>query len=158
MLLRLLFLLLVVGLAEAALLFWLVQEAGFFTTIAIVLVAGLAGAALAKRQGFRAWSAIRADLTAGHPPADSVIDGLMILVAGLLLALPGLITDIVAILFLIPRVRARLRRPLLSYLGRRISLRFRGFAARASGRGQVIEAEFRRADAPVIEDYRGARR
>lgn len=154
MLLRLLLLLIAVAVVEAVILVFLVRETGFLATIAVVLVAGLVGAVLAKRQGFRAWTAIRADLAAGRPPAQSVVDGLLVLVAGLLLALPGLLTDIAAILLLIPPVRRRLRAPLLAYLAGRISVRLRGFAARASGQGEVIDAEFRRTDAPAIEDRR----
>lgn len=152
MLLRLLLILGITAVAEVALLVWLVDQTGLLATVAILLLAGLIGTALAKRQGFRAWSAIRADLAAGRPPATAVVDGAMVLFAGVLLLLPGLITDVCGILLLIPRVRAALRGPLLAWLSRRIGMRFRSLASRATGQGEIIDAEFRRADAPLLDD------
>lgn len=153
MLLRLLCILGITAVAETVVLVALVRQTGFLATVAILLAAGLLGTALAKRQGFRAWTAIRGDLAAGRPPGNAVLDGAMVLFAGLLLLLPGLLTDVCGILLLIPRVRAALRPALLAYLSRRIGGRLQSLASRASGQGEVIDAEFRRADAPLIEDH-----
>lgn len=154
MLPRLLILLLITAVAEAAVLVWLVKRAGFFETIAILLAAGFVGTLLARWQGLRAWRAIRADIAAGRPPAAGVVDGVLVLLAGLLLLLPGLLTDLCGILLLVPQVRALVRPALLASLTRRLSVRFRDFATRSGGRGEIIDAEFRRADAPGLEDRR----
>jgi len=152
MLFRFLFLLFVAAAAEVALLIFLMSRAGFFPTVAILLIAGLVGAVLARRQGLRAWRAIRDDLAARRAPAVSVVDGLLVLLAGLLLAFPGLISDLCGILLLVPQVRAALRPAFTGWLSRRVSLRVRNFSTRPPGQGEVIDAEFRRADAPALED------
>lgn len=152
MLLRILVLILLAATAEVAVLYVLAREAGFFPTVAILIGAGLLGAVLVRRQGFRAWAAVRSDIAAGRPPTASVVDGVLVLVAGLLLAFPGLLTDVFGILLVIPGIRAALRPVALAWFASRVSLRFRSFASRASGRGEVIDAEFRRADAPAIDD------
>ena len=153
MLLRLLLLFTLVPLAELALLVWLTQQTSLLTTVLLVLVTGFIGAALAKWQGFRAWNAVRSDLNSGRLPTTSILDGVIILIAGALLVSPGLITDACGFLLLVPPVRRAARARLFDYLRRRVSVRFESFAARAGGltSGDVIDAEFRRADATPIE-------
>jgi UPF0716 protein FxsA len=154
MLLRILLLLILLSLAEVALLVWLSLKTSILTTVAIVLLAGFVGAALARWQGFKAWKAIRADLDAGRLPAVSVVDGVLVLLAGVFLAMPGLISDACGILLLLPPVRAAARVWLLNDFKRRMTARFGHLAARAGyPGGEVIDAEFRRADAAPIEHH-----
>ncbi|MGC1276192.1 MAG: FxsA family protein [Planctomycetaceae bacterium] len=150
MFIRLLLLFILVAAAELAILVWLAQQTGFLVTVLIILSTGILGAALTRWQGWRAWNAIRGDVAAGRMPAASVIDGVMILVAGAFLLTPGLLSDTCGFLLLLPPVRAVLRRPLLAYVAKRLG----AFKARAGGfaQGEVIDAEFRRADAKPIED------
>ncbi|MBA3313175.1 MAG: FxsA family protein [Planctomycetota bacterium] len=151
---RLLLLFTLVPIVELAILIWLTRQTSVLTTAAIVLSTGFLGAALAKWQGFKAWIAIRSDLAAGRAPAVSVADGVLILFAGAFLLTPGLLTDVVGFSLLVPRVRAALRKRLLDDFRRRVETRVRTFTARAGGfaEGDVIDAEFRRADAPPIEE------
>jgi UPF0716 protein FxsA len=153
MLARLLILFTIVPFVELALLIWFTEQTNLLTTIATVLVTGFAGAALARWQGFKAWNAVRSDLAAGRLPAASIVDGVLILVAGALLVSPGLITDACGFLLLIPRIRAVARGWLVEYFKRRVTVRFESLAARAAGfaPGDVIDAEFRRTDAAPIE-------
>lgn len=156
MLLRLLLLFTLVPIIELVILVWLTKETSLLTTAVIVLSTGFLGAALAKWQGFKAWTAIRQDLAEGRAPATSVADGVLILFAGGLLLAPGLLTDAAGFLLLVPAVRAVIRRRLLDYFRKRIEARFRTFTARAGGfaDGEIIDAEFRRADAAPIEQRR----
>lgn len=84
---------------------WLGAEA----TIALVLLSGFAGAWLARQQGTSVLLRIRENMNMGIPPTGQLIDGLLILVAGIVLLTPGFVTDITGMLLLIPPVRAKLK-------------------------------------------------
>jgi len=144
-----------VPLAELAILVWLTSETGLILTVSIVLATGFIGAAIAKWQGLRAWRAIRAELTSGRVPAATMVDGVLILLAGTLLLAPGLLPDATGLLLLIPAVRHSLRSRLIERFRSRVEARVRTFTARADGvrvQGEVIDAEFRHADISSIED------
>lgn len=85
------------------------QVAGLGNTLAIVILTGFVGAFLARAQGLMVLSQIRRDLAEGRMPAPRLMDGVMILVAGVLLITPGLITDTAGFLLLIPTVRSAIR-------------------------------------------------
>jgi UPF0716 protein FxsA len=82
---------------------------GLGNTIAIVVLTGVVGAFLARAQGMMVMAQIRKDLAEGRMPAPRLIDGTMILVAGVLLITPGLITDTAGFLLLLPPIRASIR-------------------------------------------------
>ena len=156
MFVRLLLLFVLVAGAELAVLVWVAQQTGLLVTVLIIVTTGVVGVALTRWQGVRAWKAIGNDLAAGRAPAASVIDGVMILVAGLLLLTPGLISDTCGFLLLVPRIRAVAGRRLAGFLKGRFGARFKTYVSRPDGfaQGEVIDAEFRRTDAKPIEDRR----
>lgn len=82
---------------------------GYGVTILVLLVISVAGAALAKRQGYAVVARIQDELRFGKMPGDSLIDGAMILAGALLLLTPGYITDTAGLLLLLPPVRRVLR-------------------------------------------------
>ena len=94
---------------ELAVLLKLNEYAGLVNTIAIVIITGFVGAFLARAQGIMVLAQIRRDLAEGRMPAPRLMDGVMILIAGVLLITPGLITDTVGFLLLIPVVRSTIR-------------------------------------------------
>ncbi len=102
MLLGLLFLFTLVPLVELYLLIRLGTYVGAVDTIAIVIGTGVAGGLLAKSQGLAVLDRIRAELNQGRLPAESLLDGLLILIAGTMLITPGLLTDGLGLLLLIP--------------------------------------------------------
>jgi UPF0716 protein FxsA len=114
-------LLIVVPLAELAVMIAVGQWIGIWETIALLLVVSLAGAWLVKRQGLSAWRRIRTEMRAGQVPAAAVLDGALVLIAGALLLLPGFLTDILALCLLVPAVRGFIRR----FGARRITRRVR---------------------------------
>jgi len=79
---------------------------GAFNTIMLVLLTGIIGALLARSQGLLVLSKINRNLQSGIVPAEHMVDGLFILVGGLLLITPGVITDIVGFMFVIPHTRS----------------------------------------------------
>ena len=78
---------------------------GVFNTILIILVTGVFGFYLARLQGFVVVSKIQENLTRGIMPGSELIDGVLILAGGVLLIIPGFITDMLGIFLLIPWTR-----------------------------------------------------
>lgn len=109
MLLRLFLLFTLVPLAELYLLIEVGSYLGALPTIAIVIGTGFAGAYLARLQGFATLARIRENTRQGIVPTDDLLDGVLILVAGVVLLTPGLITDCMGLLLLIPVTRNLLK-------------------------------------------------
>ena len=82
---------------------------GIFNTFLLVIVTGILGAHIARHQGFRVVQSIQNELNNGNMPTEQMIDGAMILVGGLTLLTPGLLTDIFGFLLLIPLTRTLLK-------------------------------------------------
>ena len=105
MLLRLFLLFTLVPVVELALLIRIGGLFGTAPTLLLVIGTGFAGAWLARREGLRAWLAVRDELQGGGLPGESLVHALLILVAGVVLITPGVLTDIAGILLLVPPVR-----------------------------------------------------
>jgi UPF0716 protein FxsA len=114
MLIRLFALFILVPLVELAILLQVGRWIGLWPTVALVVVTGAAGAMLARSQGLRVLRGIRTELSVGQLPSSRLFEGLLVLVGGILLLTPGLLTDVVGFLLLLPasrhRVSAVLRR------------------------------------------------
>jgi UPF0716 protein FxsA len=107
---RLFLLFTLVPLIELAILIKIGQRIGVLETIALIILAGIVGAWLARREGLRVITDIRADLAARRLPHDRLIDALLILIASLMLIFPGVLSDVFAIVLLLPPTRAVVRR------------------------------------------------
>lgn len=142
MLARLALLFVTVPLAELAILVWVGRRMGLLPTVALVVLTGIVGAALARRQGLATLGRFRAALDAGRLPHHELVDGLLILVAGALLLAPGLLTDLTGLLLLIPPVRRLVRERAMAAIGRRWTLP----VPWSPGEG-AVEAEYRVVDA-----------
>jgi UPF0716 protein FxsA len=117
----LLLLFLVVPLLELYLLVWAGSVFGFWPTMGITLLSAILGGALAKREGLKVWRSWRRALTELRPPEQGVIDGVLVLVGATLLISPGVLTDVVGILFLVPFTRRIGARVIRRALDRRIA-------------------------------------
>lgn len=98
-----------VPLLELAILIKVGSAIGFWPTFAIVVGTALIGTTLLRQQGFRVLQQLSDELAAGRPPLASLADGAMLLLAGAFLLTPGLITDTLGFLLLIPLVRTLVR-------------------------------------------------
>ena len=103
---QLLLLFISIPLIEVLILIKLGSLFGFWPTILLVIGTGILGAYLAKIYGLTIWHQIQQDLQAGKMPADKLIDGLLILIGGIVLLTPGLLTDILGFMLLIPYTRS----------------------------------------------------
>jgi UPF0716 protein FxsA len=106
----------VVGLVEITVLIQVGQWLGALNTIGLLLLVSVLGAWLVKQQGVGAMARIRQQRMAGQIPAAEVFDGALILVAGVLLLIPGFVTDALGLLLLFPPVRGGVR----AFVSRRV--------------------------------------
>jgi len=78
---------------------------GFWTTLFLIIATGVIGAYLAKQQGLQTLHLVQRQIQYGHPPGDALVEGLCIIVGGILLLTPGFITDIIGFYLLFPITR-----------------------------------------------------
>lgn len=79
---------------------------GPMPTFALIVATGILGAALVKQQGLGLVKKINEEASQGRLPAQQLLEGLVLLFAGALLLTPGLLTDTVGFLALVPPLRA----------------------------------------------------
>ncbi|WJQ82990.1 FxsA family protein [Brevibacillus brevis] len=94
---------------------------GGWNTVVLVILTGIFGAWLAKQQGMQVFRMVQHQLSRGQMPTDSLIDGVLILIGGILLLLPGFVTDVIGLVFLIPYTRMIIRHLLKRWLWNLIS-------------------------------------
>jgi UPF0716 protein FxsA len=116
---------------------------GVLETIALLVLMPVLGIWLVKRGGLAIFRRLHATLEAGGIPHKEVIDGFLLLFAGVLLIVPGFITGAVGLLLLLPPVRIAVRTLLLRSFKRRTSLAFR-----------VVDNVGRRVEVRDIRDVR----
>ena len=107
---RLLFLFIVVPLVDLFLLLWISKLTGLLTTIGLVVITGVIGASLARKQGSFVKQQIKDRLAQRQNPTDLLSDGAMIMFAAGLLLTPGLLTDLLGFSLLLPAGRAFYKR------------------------------------------------
>ncbi|MCO5172419.1 MAG: FxsA family protein [Planctomycetes bacterium] len=112
----------VVPVVELYLLLEVGRRLGAGPTIALVLLTGLAGAWMARLQGTAALRRIQGELAQGHPPGRALLEGALILVAAVLLVTPGVLTDAVGLLLLVPPTRALAARAIAAWAGARVQV------------------------------------
>lgn len=117
---RLFLLFSIVPAVELALLVYAGSEIGIPETISIVIATAIAGAFLVRREGLGVVFRIQEDLSRGSFPAESLLDGAMVLVSGALLLTPGFITDLIGFLLVLPAPRAVIKRILVRLLRRHL--------------------------------------
>ncbi|MBN1521260.1 MAG: FxsA family protein [Candidatus Aureabacteria bacterium] len=106
---RLFLLFTLVPVIELAILIKLGAYYGVAPTLFLVVSTGVIGAFLARREGMNAWIRIQKEMLSGRFPGNDIIDGFLILIAGVVLLTPGLLTDILGLLILFPVTRAFFR-------------------------------------------------
>ena len=107
---------------ELYLLFKLAGATSVWVALAIVIVTGIVGGSFAKQQGAQVLRAVVASIARGELPVDALLDGALVLVGGVMLITPGLITDFVGLLFVLPATRRPLRALLRKKLRSKFSL------------------------------------
>jgi len=106
---KLLMLFIVVPATELAILIEVGRQIGTINTLLLIVATGVLGASLAGRQGVGVVRKIQIEMASGHLPGDAIFDGLLILIAGIVLMTPGILTDIAGFLCLIPATRRAIK-------------------------------------------------
>lgn len=109
----LLFLFITVPLLEIYLLLQVGGYIGAFNTIVLILLTALIGTILLRQQGLATLTRVQQSLDQGRLPAGELVEGLMLLLAGVLLLTPGFFTDVIGFICLIPVLRQFLARHVL---------------------------------------------
>jgi len=102
---KLLLLFTIVPIIEVYILIQLAEKTNWLTTILIVVLTGAVGAHLAKTEGLSIISKIKNDISRGNIPDRKVVEGLCILIGGVFLITPGILTDITGFTLIIPYTR-----------------------------------------------------
>lgn len=97
--------LLLVPIAEIATFVWVGSRIGVGMTLLLVVASAVIGIWLVRTQGFATASRVQAMMARGESPALGMLEGLALLAAGVLLVIPGFLTDIAAFVLLIPPLR-----------------------------------------------------
>ncbi|QCJ40640.1 membrane protein FxsA [Bacillus sp. S3] len=106
--------------AEIGLLLFSGKTLGVWPTLLLIILTGVVGAYLAKREGLQTIRKARVQLQNGHIPGEALLDGICILVGGILLLLPGFITDIGGFFMLFPPTRRAIKFLMINSLRKKI--------------------------------------
>ena len=110
----------VVPLVEIYVIIQVGQVIGAWWTILLLIADSILGSWLVKREGARAWRALRTALNEGRMPAHELADGMLILVGGALILSPGFVLDAIGLLCILPLTRPIGRRILSRVLSRKL--------------------------------------
>jgi len=110
-------LMLLVPIAEIATFVWVGSRIGVGMTLLLVVIGVVIGLWLVRMQGFATASRVQAMIARGESPAQGMLEGLALLAAGVLFLVPGFLTDIAALLLLIPPLRRWIIRRYLRRVG-----------------------------------------
>lgn len=127
---------------------------GFWPTIGILVFMAFLGTWLLRHQSLSAIRKTETDLREGRIPVESALDGMGLFLAGILLVIPGFLSDCLALLLLIPPVRHLLARQLILWLTSQAEVDVRVLRRTSQrrerrpldGKGPVIEGDFRHVD------------
>jgi UPF0716 protein FxsA len=114
------------------------SEIGFFKAVFLAFLAAAIGTAIVQQQGLQTVLALRTAIDRSKAPLNEVFDGFCITAAGILMIIPGFLSDILGFILLIPPVRARLRSFLLKHTDWNVSA--------SAYDSEVIEGEYERVD------------
>ncbi len=111
----------VIPVIELALLIKVGSIIGTMNTISIVILTAIIGAYMVKLEGLGVMSRIQANMQEGIFPAEELINGMLILIAGALLLTPGFFTDVIGFFMVIPVSRNFLKRIVRRYIDKKMS-------------------------------------
>lgn len=117
------------------------RQIGVLATVGLVLLAAIVGSLLMRFQGLGLLTRLRRELDAGQDPGRELAHGAMILLAGVLLIVPGFFTDILGLLLFLPPVRDIAWRFLRSRVQVATFASFGSGSARRRGRGPTIDLD-----------------
>ena len=113
---------LVVPILELWVLIQVGRAIGVGWTLVLLVADSILGTWLIKREGAKAYAALRDELQNGRMPARELADGALIVLAGALMLSPGFVTDVFGVLLMLPLTRPLGRRVLTALVARRVTV------------------------------------
>ena len=107
---RIIALLLLIPLFDVLVLVLVAGWIGTLPTVALVVLTALIGMLLVRAEGRHTLRRIQQKVARGHPPTDELLDGGLLIAAGAFLLTPGLVTDAVGFLLVLPPTRYQIGR------------------------------------------------
>ncbi|MGK0381327.1 MAG: UPF0716 protein FxsA [Flavobacteriales bacterium] len=143
---------------EIAILINVGEQIGGWYTVAIVIITAFAGAHLVRQQGISTLMQAQQKMQAGAMPGQEMAEGLLLVIAGVLLVTPGFITDGIGFLLSLPMTRPLIAKGLVKHLSLKvINPSFNGNFSQhqqsphsTSQSEDIIEGEFERKDKPPV--------
>ena len=129
---RMLLLFVFLPMVELYLLIMLGSRIGAMPTIGLIVFTGVLGATLARQQGLSVLSKIQREMASGNPPTQELVEGALIVVGGIVLLTPGIITDLFGFSLLVPPIRKALCKALTQSFTKRVG-KTTGFAHFSGG-------------------------
>jgi UPF0716 protein FxsA len=118
---KLVLLLIALPVAELFVLVQLADAIGGWRVLLMVIASGLIGAQIARMAGFQVITQIQKAFATGTLPSESVLNGALLFVASVLFITPGVITDVLALVLLIPWSRRLIGQRLVSGIERAVA-------------------------------------
>ncbi|WP_428619538.1 FxsA family protein [Shewanella sp.] len=95
------------------------ESLGSWTTVGLVLFTAVVGVSLVRSQGIQTLMQVQQKLARGEAPGKEIVEGMMLAMAGLLLLIPGFVTDFIGLLLLTPLTRS----PIAGFLYQRMQIK-----------------------------------
>ncbi|MFC1852536.1 FxsA family protein, partial [candidate division CSSED10-310 bacterium] len=98
------------------------RVSGFVDTMFLCILTGVVGGSIVRIQGLQTLKGIQESLSQGRAPTVEIVSGLMLLILGALLVVPGFITDVIGLLLLIPPLRLGIAQRLIQTFTKQFQL------------------------------------
>lgn len=151
---------------EIALLIQVGDVIGGWNTIGFVLLTAFVGAYLVRREGISTLTQAQQKMQQGAMPGDEMAQGLLLVIAGVLLVTPGFVTDAIGLLFTLPPTRKLLAKQLMVKMANSQSVHAsfttshgfqshgpQDFRATNSSNDDIIEGEYHESGHSQISDH-----
>ena len=132
----------IVPLVELALLIQVGKWIGVWQTIILCIVTGILGALLVQLEGIKVWAKLQYEVMQFRMPTKEMIDGVLILIGGIVLLTPGVITDLIGFSLLLPFTRPLYR----NYIKKRYEGKFKNVSQNFN------QEQRKKAEVKVIEN------
>lgn len=151
-------------LLELAILIKIGSIIGVLGTLVIIILTAILGALVVRHQGLGVLKRMQQTIHSGKTLAEPMMEGMLLMVAGGCLIAPGILTDIIGLVLLIPAIRQMAARAVIKFgnpfivdpnakhAGPRMRTATPEERKRARrGQPEIIDAEYERVDEPVVE-------
>ncbi|WP_404453521.1 FxsA family protein [Virgibacillus necropolis] len=113
--------LLIIPAMEIGVFIWAGGIIGPWWIVFLIMLTGIVGIMIAKKQGAETWNRAQLSMNNGHVPAEEIIDGICIFVGAVFLFTPGFITDTVGFLLVLPGTRNPFKHLIRAFIKNRLN-------------------------------------